>query len=153
MSGYTGDQFAVDLLNLILHNANLPLVGDATGLRGSSVAGNLSLALHNADPTAAGDQTSHVTAYTNYARVAITRVAGQWTVSVSYPSPAQAANNNVETFPVCGATGDTLTHASLGVAASGPSKIILAGPLQAPLILNNLGTPYFPAGALVLTQS
>src|SRR5881392_3242288 len=48
-------------------------VGDATGVRGSSVAGSFYISLHTADPGETGDQTTSETAYTNYVRVAVAR--------------------------------------------------------------------------------
>ena len=37
-------------LTLLLNNTNWANIGDATGLRGSTVAGSLYIALHTADP-------------------------------------------------------------------------------------------------------
>lgn len=50
-------------LLLLFNNSNFALVGDATGLRGSSSAGNLYVSLHTSDPGEGGDQsTSEATA-------------------------------------------------------------------------------------------
>ena len=70
-----------DLLKHIFNNDAIALVGDATGLRGSTTAGSLYVSLHTADPGEAGDQTTSETAYTNYARVAVARTTGGWTVT------------------------------------------------------------------------
>ena len=61
------------LLLLVFNNTNFANVGDATGLRGSSAAGNLHLSLHTSDPGEAGSQTTNEIAYTSYARVAVAR--------------------------------------------------------------------------------
>ena len=73
--------FENDLLKHVFNNDAIALVGDATGLRGSTVAGSLYVSLHTADPDEGGDQTTSETAYTTYARVAVARTAGGWTVS------------------------------------------------------------------------
>ena len=53
------------LLELIFKNTNLANIGDATGLRGSTTAGNLFFSLHTGDPGEAGDQTTNETSYTS----------------------------------------------------------------------------------------
>src|SRR6185369_7687141 len=106
-------------LLLIFNNTNDANVGDATGLRGSTTAGSLYVALHTADPGEAGDQTTSETAFTNYARIAVARSSGAFTVSGT--APTQVANAATITFAQCGATGATLTHFSVGVASSGAS--------------------------------
>ena len=68
------------LLLLMFNNSNVANVGDATGLRGSTVAGSLYISLHTADPGEAGDQTTNEIAYTGYARVAVARSGAAWTV-------------------------------------------------------------------------
>jgi hypothetical protein len=57
-----------DLLLLVFNNTNASLIGDATGLRGSTTAGSLYLSLHTADPGEAGNQSTNEIAYTSYAR-------------------------------------------------------------------------------------
>jgi hypothetical protein len=52
---FSGDgisDWLTDLLELIFCNTDAPNIGDATGLRGSSVAGSLYVSLHTADPQA-----------------------------------------------------------------------------------------------------
>lgn len=80
-SGDAGNSFLSEIAEHILNNADIALVGDATGLRGSSTAGSLYVSLHTADPGASGDQTTNECAYTSYARVAVARSGSAWTVS------------------------------------------------------------------------
>ena len=44
---------------------------------------SLYVALHSADPTATGSQTSNEISYTSYARVAVARTTGVWTVGTA----------------------------------------------------------------------
>jgi hypothetical protein len=138
-----------DIWKLIFQNITWAGVGDATGIVGSTVPGNLYVALHTADPGETGNQTTSETAYTNYARVAVVRSAVGWTLSGT--APTQVANAAAVTFPQCGATGATLTHFSIGKAASGTGEIIVSQPLTAPLTISNLISPAFAAGTLTAT--
>ena len=71
--------FLDNILKLYFQNVDHANVGDAAGLQNSAAAGNIYISLHTADP-AGGDQTTSEAAYTGYARVAVARGAGTWTV-------------------------------------------------------------------------
>jgi hypothetical protein len=118
-----GNTFENELLEHIFNNANIANVGDATGLRGSTAAGSLYLALHTADPGEAGDQTTSEIAYTGYARQAIAR--GGFTVTGNSVSPTA----NVDFPEMTGGAGGTVTHFSIGTAAAGAGKILYKGTL------------------------
>ena len=91
-------------------------------------ATNLYVSLHNANPGAAGTQTSNETAYTNYARQAVARTTAGWTVTTgSGTTFSNVANAATITFPLCGTTGDTLTHWGLGLAVSGAGTLLFTG--------------------------
>ncbi len=141
-----------DLLKLVFQNIDAALIGDATGLRGSSTAGVLYLSLHTADPTEGGTQTSSETTYTSYARVSVVRSAGAWTVSGT--TPTQVTNASPVTFAQCGVIGSpqTITHVGVGTDASGAGKLLYSGSLGFNLIVSQGITPSFAAGALVITE-
>lgn len=134
------------LLNLYFNNTNAANIGDATGLRGSTTAGNFYVALHTADPGEGGNQSTSEAAYTGYARVAVTRDAGGFTVSGN-----QVSNAALVQFPLCTGGSATVTHWSFGTAASGPGSIILSGTLTSSLNVANGIQPQFNAGALTPT--
>lgn len=138
-----------DILLLLFNNSNDANVGDATGLRGSTTAGSFYVALHTADPGETGDQTTSEATYTSYARVAVARSSGGWTISGT--APTQAANAAAINFPACTGGSNTITHFSLGVASSGASKIIYSGALTSSLAVSSGITPSFAIGALVCT--
>lgn len=132
--------FENDILQLLFNNVDIADIGDASGIQNSASAGSLYVALHTSDPGEAGDATTNETAYTDYARVAVARSAGGWTVSGS------SVNNTAQiTFPQCGVTGATITHASITTAASGASKILYSGALSSSLAVANQITPFFAA--------
>lgn len=135
--------FETALLNHIFVNAAIANVGDATGLPAAATAGSLYVSLHTADPGEAGDQTTSETAYTNYARVAVARSAGGWTVSA-----ANVSNTAAVTFAACGASGATITHFGIGTAASGAGVLLFKGALSASLAVSSGVTPNFAIGEL-----
>lgn len=138
LSGF-GDTFELDVLKLIFNGTTISNIAQNAN---TSPLTNLYVALHTADPTEAGDQTSSEIAYTNYARAAVSRDTGGWTAN--NPTTNVAAIN----FPQCGANGANATHVSIGVAANGASKIIAGGALTAPLTISNGVTPSFSISGL-----
>lgn len=138
-----------DILKLYLQNVDIANLGDAAGVRGSATAGSVYVALHTGDPGETGDQTTNECAYTSYARVAVARSTGAWTVSGS--SPTQGANASPVTHPKCTGGSETATHFSVGFASSGAGKIIISGALTSSLAISNNITPSFAAGDLVGT--
>lgn len=130
-------------------NANIANMGDATGLRGSTTAGSLFIALHTADPGEAGDQTTSEATYTGYARVAVARSSGGFTVSGT--APTQAANAAAVNFPACTASTSVCTFFSVGLVTSGASVILASGALTASLSVSAGITPSFAIGQLTVT--
>lgn len=139
--------FETDLLSLIFNNTDIALIGDAAGLQNSATAGSLYVSLHTADPGEAGTQSTNETSYTNYARVAVARSAGGWTVSGNTVSNAALVQ-----FAQCGATGATLTHFGVGTDASGAGKLLYSGALTSSLAVSSGIQPQFAAGDLDVTE-
>lgn len=130
------DAFEQGLLDLIFKNTGIANIGDATGLRGSTAAGSLYVALHTADPGESGDQQISECTYTGYARVAVTRGAG-FTRTGSSISPAA----NVDFGAKTAGTDQTATHFSIGVAAAGASVILYSGTITPNIAISNGVTP------------
>ncbi len=76
------------LLQLVFQNSTIANIGDATGLRGSTTAGQLFFSLHSADPGEVGTQATNEVSYTGYARVGVARSGAGFTVTDSSVSPA-----------------------------------------------------------------
>lgn len=127
-----GNTFENDLLKLIYNAVAIANIADNAAV---SPLTNLQVALHTADPGEAGDQTTSETAYTGYARVAVARTTGGWTVTGNSVSPVA----NIDFGEATAAPGGPITHASVGVAASGASKILHSGALS-PTITMAVGT-------------
>jgi len=118
--------FETSLLALLFNNTNIALIGDATGLRGSTVAGSLFLSLHTADPGEPGTCTTSETAYTGYARQAVARSGAGWVVSGTAPTQVSPAAN--VTFPECTASpGAAITHWGVCAELTGASVLLYKG--------------------------
>jgi hypothetical protein len=111
-------------LTLLFNNTNAGNIGDSTGLRGSSTAGSLYLSLHTADPGEAGDQTTNEVSYTGYARVAVARTSGGFTITNN-----QVVNAAQISFPQCTAGSATAAYWAIGTASSGAGVLLYSGPL------------------------
>jgi hypothetical protein len=133
-----------DLLLLVFQNTNAANIGDATGLRGSSTAGNLFISLHTSDPGEAGNQSTNEIAYTSYARVSLARTSGNFTVTAN----AVAFAANVD-FPAGTGGSGTATHFGIGVASSGATKLLYKGALSPSIVCGNGVTPRINAGTVV----
>jgi hypothetical protein len=132
-------------LNLLLfNNTNVANVGDATGLRGSTTAGSLYFSLHTADPADAGTQVTSEIGYTSYARVAVARSSGGFTITTN----AVALVANV-TFPAGTGGSGTATHWGVGLAASGAGNLLYSGTLTPNIVCGNGVTPQITAGTIV----
>lgn len=134
------------LLNLLFNNAAWAGVGDAGGLQPSAAPGSYFVALHTADPGEAGNQSTNEIAYTGYARVAVARSAGGWTVS-----SATVSNTAQVQYGQCTAGSGTASHFSIGLASSGAGQILLKGALNSSLAISNGITPLFAATVLTAT--
>lgn len=131
-----------DMMLLYFNNTNIALIGDATGLRGSSTAGSFYIALHTADPGEAGSQVTSEATYTGYARVAVARSGAGFTVTAN-----AIANAAAVTFGACTAGSSTITYFSVGVAASGASKMLWYGTTNSLAVTSGI-TPSFAIGEL-----
>ena len=124
------------MLLLFFNNTNFALVGDATGLRGSSTAGSLYVSLHTADPGEAGDQTTSEITYTSYARVAVARSSSGFTVTANSVSPFATV-----TFPAGTGGSGTATYFGVGTASSGAGVLLYSGAITPNIVCGNGVTP------------
>lgn len=143
--------FETGILKLLFQNvaSDACIAAIGSGLQASATAGSLYISLHTANPdeaAASGQQTSE-SAYTNYARQAVARSSGGWTVSGNNCSNAAAI-----TFPQCGATGSTVTHFGIGTASTGAGYLLFWGTLTAQLVISSGITPEFAIGDLDINE-
>lgn len=115
-----GDTFENDWLKLIFNATAIANIADNAA---TSPLTNLYVSLHTADPGEAGNQTTNETAYTGYARVAVARTSGGWTVTGNSVSPTA----NIDFGECTASPGAAITHFAVGTAASGTGKILYSG--------------------------
>lgn len=134
-----------DYLKLILNNVPITLIGDASGILGSSAAGSLYLSGHSADPGEGGDQSTSEIVYTGYARVAVARTTGGFTVSGNQGSLAADTP-----FPIgTGGAGTPITNIGIGTSATGTGKLLYKGAISPNLPTGAGVTPIVKAGVVI----
>lgn len=136
-----GNTFENDLLKLIFNATAIANIADNAA---TSPLTNLQVSLHTADPGEAGDQTTNETSYTGYARVAVARTTGGWTVTANSVSPVADI-----TFGQCTAGTATITHAGVGTASSGAGKILYSGTVSPNISVSSGVTPKITAGSTI----
>jgi len=135
------------LLELLFKNTNWANIGDATGLRGSSVAGVFYLSLHTADPGEGGNQGTNEISYTGYARVSVARSGAGFTVSGDNVSNAAEILFGAMTA----GAGGTATYVGLGTDLSGAGNLLFKALVTSPasgLAISAGITPRIAAGVL-----
>lgn len=133
-----------------LENSILALLFNATPFANiadnaaSSPLTNLYVSLHTADPGEGGSQTTSEITYTSYARVAVLRTAGGWTVASGSVSPV--ANIG---FPAGTGGGGTATHVGIGTAASGAGVLLYSGALTPNIVTGSGITPVITTASTI----
>lgn len=127
-----GVAFRNDILELIYNATAIANIADNAS---TSPLTNLYVSLHTADPNA-GTQTTNEAAYTSYARVAVARTSGGWTVTGNSVSPTSTIS-----FPAGTGGGETVTHAAVGTLSSGAGVILDSGTLSPNIVTGDGITP------------
>lgn len=128
-----GDTFENDLLKLIFNATAIANIADNAA---SSPLTNLYISLHTADPGEAGSQTTSEATYTSYARVAVARTSGGWTVTTNSVSPVATIS-----FPAATGGTNTITHFAVGTASSGAGKVLYSGTVTPNISVSTGVTP------------
>lgn len=128
-----GDTFENDLLKLVFNATAIANIADNAA---SSPLTNLYWSLHTADPGEAGTQTTSEITYTSYARVAVARTTGGFTVTANSVSPVA----NVD-FPAGTGGSGTATHFAVGTVISAAGKILFSGTVTPNVVCGNGVTP------------
>ena len=131
-------------LALLLNATPIPNVAiNAT----SSPLTNIYVSLHTASPGVGANQTTNEAAYTSYARVAVVRTSGGWTISGGVASPVATV-----VFPAATGGSETETHFGLGSASSGAGVLYYFGTITPNIIVANAVTPELTT-ASTITES
>lgn len=138
MSGKT-TAFANSLLKLIFNATAWANVADNAA---SSPLTNLYVSAHTSDPGAGGDQTTNETSYTSYARQAVARTTGGWTVSGASVYPV----GNI-VFPASMSGTPTLTHFGVGSSLSGSGNLWYRGTITPNIVVSTSVVQTLAGGA------
>lgn len=96
----------------------------------------IALGLHTADPGDAGTMTTSETTYTSYARAAVNRNSGGWTVTANSVSPVA----NIDFATGTGGSG-TLSYFTTGKTGGGAAAILFSGTVTPNITAGNGVTP------------
>lgn len=128
--------YASDVLNLFFNAASIANIAqnNATSPSTQNV-----FALHTADPTVTGTQTSSEISYTGYARTNVARTTGGFaTTATGVISPVA----NIDFPASTGGTGGTVTFASIGSSPSTTAnKIYMYGGVSPSIVVTSGVTP------------
>ena len=145
MSGYFGNVTQTNIHKLSLHATASANIADNAG---TSPITTTPLALHTADPTAAGTQASSEIAYTSYVRATPARaVTSGWTVTGT--SPASAALTSAVSFAAGTGGSGTATNFSVGKTSSGATDIFASGPITPSIVCGSGVTPQLTTATVV----
>lgn len=111
-----GNTYTTNLLKLIFQATAMANIADNAA---SSPLTSLYVSLHTANPGASGSQTTSEATYTGYARVAVARTSGGWTVTNQTVTPVTSI-----TFPIGTAGSETITYFGIGTASSGAGQLL-----------------------------
>lgn len=106
-------------LLLIFNATAIPNIADNAA---SAPLTTLYVALHSADPTVTGNQSTFEVAYAGYARVPVTRDVAGWAVVNNVATPV-----NPILFPICTAGNTSASFFSIGEAPTGNNEILYYG--------------------------
>lgn len=123
-----GNTYETDVLALIF---NATAIADLADNDATSPATTLTVALHTADPGEAGTQLTSEIAYTGYARIAVARTTGGWTVTGNSVSPVA----NIDFGEMTGGAGGTVTHFSVGTGTA--NKLLYSGTVTPNIVVTS----------------
>lgn len=134
--------YETQILELLFNATAIPNVADNASVAPLT---ELYVSLHTASPGEAGDQSTNEIAYTGYARVAVARTSGGWTVTNNSVSP----NADITFGEMTGGAGGTVTHAAVGSSASGGGQVYYYGTVTPNINVTTGVTPKIASGSTI----
>ena len=134
-------------------NALLQLIFNATAIANladnaaSAPLTNLYVSLHTADPGETGNQSTSEATYTGYARVAVARTSGGWTVTNNSVSPVA----NID-FPAATGGSSTVTYFGVGSASSGTGVLYYSGTVTPSIAVTSGVTPRLTTASTITEE-
>lgn len=135
------DSYETSLLGLFFNGT---AIADLAENDTTSPATSLYLSLHSADVGEAGSQTTNECAYTGYARAAVARNSGGFTVAGNTVALASAVDFPAATGGTC-----TATYFAVGTASSGAGVVLYYGSLSPSISVSDGVTPRLGTGTTI----
>ena len=139
--GSKSNTFETDLLDLIFNATAIANIADNAA---SAPLTNLYVSLHTAALDDTSVQNTSECAYTSYARVAVARTSGGWTVSGNSVVPAATIS-----FPAATGGTETASYWAVGVASSGATKILYWGAISPTISISSGVTPQLTTASTI----
>lgn len=139
-----GNTWSNDILGLLF---NATTIANIAQNNSSSPLTNLYISLHTANPGAGGSQTTSEAAYTSYARQAVARTSGGFTVSGTSVTPVSQIS-----FPAATGGSETETYFGIGTASTGAGILLYSGSISPTIAVSNGVTPIL-TNATSVTES
>lgn len=121
------------ILDLLFNATAISNVADNAA---TSPLTNLYVSLHTGDPGETGTQQTSECTYGSYARVAVARTSGGWTITANSVSPVADI-----TFPEATSGSETATHFGVGSLTSGAGVLYYSGTLTPNIAIATGVTP------------
>jgi len=138
--------FANDLAKLLFNATAIANVADNAS---SSPLTSLYVSLHTSDPGASGSQSTNEISYTGYARVAVARTSGGWTVTGNLVNPVATISFGA----MSGGAGGTVTHLQVGTDVSGTGKVFGRGTVTPNIVVTSGVTPQLTTSTVVTVKT
>ncbi len=97
---------------------------------------NIYVSLHTSSPGLSGNQQTNEAAYGSYARVAVARTSGGWTITNNVANPVAAI-----TFPAAASGSETETFMGIGSLVSGTGVLYWYGAISPTIAVSTGVTP------------
>lgn len=147
--GGKGSTYANALLKLNLQGVGITSIADNTATAPATV---ICVALHTADPGAAGTQTTNEAAYPGYSRLAVPRTSAGWTVTGATANPTNNLTFNAATSGTETETWFSLAIPTGGSVCGGSLVIMYRGSITPALTVTGGVSPQLTTGTAINEQ-
>jgi hypothetical protein len=141
-----GNTWSTDLLQLLFNATTISNIAiNAT----TSPLTSLYVSLHTSSPGATGGQTTNEAAYTSYARQAVARTSGGWTISGESVTPV----SNIVFPAATGSPSETETYFGIGTASTGSGVLLYYGAISPTIPVTSAGVTPTLSSTSSITES
>ena len=133
--------FENDFLKLIFNATAIANIADNAA---SAPLTNLYVSLHTGTLDDTSSQTTNECTYGDYARIAVARTSGGWTITTNSVSPTA-----IITFVEAASGSETASYAAVGTDLTGTGKVLYHGALSPTINISAGVTPRIPTSSTI----